>query len=358
MSETPILDLENAPPRLARPWFAWLLGGAIGGVLVVQQPVAVDFTWWFPLLYLSIALHEIGHLIAAKLVGMESGGLVIGGLVILKSGARWVVRFDWRRILSGGLAKPLPRKGDFYSARHAWMIAGGPIATVLLVVIGVLFHWNCLWVLNAILLMSCLLPSSGMNKSDGARIWLLLRNPEDSQSFMAVLQVQTQETEGILPGDWDSDLVKEMLRGGPESGDKAYRQMLAFYRCIHQGNPDAALLHLEKALAGSARCGRVCRQWCFLEAACSTALLRGDAAKARTWLQRAVKVRKPESKANVEASIAMAEGRYQDAIPLWDESLAFIAKRRGDSGLIRFTKMKIAEYREQCRERLANSAVA
>jgi hypothetical protein len=48
------------------------------------------------------ACYEIGHLIAA-----------------------------WRRILAGGLAKPLPWKGDFYSTRHAWMMAGGPIATAL-----------------------------------------------------------------------------------------------------------------------------------------------------------------------------------------------------------------------------------
>jgi hypothetical protein len=358
MSETPILDLEVAPPRPPKPWPAWILGIAIGGLLVFEQPVQVDFTWWLPLLYLSIAIHEIGHLIAAKLVGMESGGLAIGGLMIFKSGAKWVVRFDWRRILSGGLAKPLPRKGDFYSTRHAWMIAGGPIATALLVAIGMFFHWNSLWVLNAILLISCLLPSRGLNKSDGLRIWLLLRNPEESRSFMAVLQLQTQETAGVLPGDWDSDLVEQMLRGGPESGDNAYRQMLAFYRCVHQGNPENGLQHLEKALAGSGRCGGFCRQWCFLEAACSNAILRGDAAKARTWMQRAFAVRKPESKASVEAALAMAEGRYQDAIALWDESLAYLARRKHDSGMIRFTKMKITEYREQCRQRLANSAVA
>jgi len=358
MSETPILDLDAAPPRLARPWFAWLLGGAIGGLLVFDQPVKVDLAWWFPLLYLSIAIHEIGHLIAGRLVGMESGGLVVGGLMILKSGTRWVVRFDWRRILSGGLAKPLPRKGGFDSTRHVWMIAGGPIATVLLVGVGLFFHWNGLWVLNALLLVSCILPSGGLNKSDGARIWLLLCNPVESRSFQAILRLQTQETEGVLPGAWDSELVDEMLRGTPASGDNAYRQLLAFYRCIHQGNPDLALRHIENALASSGRCMQACRQWCFLEAACCQAILRGDAAKARTWMQRAFAVRKPESKASVEAAIAMAEGRYQEAIALWDESLAYLARRKYDSGLIRFTKMKIAEYQEQCRVRLANSAVA
>ncbi|HWD00045.1 MAG TPA: hypothetical protein VG456_24970 [Candidatus Sulfopaludibacter sp.] len=365
MSETPILDLEIDPPRLSRPWITWLVGGAIGVVLsFAKLPFSIDGLWWFPVLYASIAVHEVGHLVAGKLVGMESGGLVIGGLMILKSGQRWVVRFEWRRILSGGFAKPLPKKTELDIPRYAWMLAGGPLATLLLVAASGIPYWRStatapgwlssfFWI-NVLLAVSLILPSRGLNKSDGARLWLLLRNPSEARSWIAVLQLQTEETEGMLPRDWDPALVAEMLQGCAANGDNAYRHMLVFYRCIDLGDEEAALAHLEKALAASARCGRPARLWCFLEAAACSGLMRGDPEQARTWLARAVKVSKPQSKSSVEAAIAMAEHRYEDALRLWDESLAFLAKRRLDSGLIRFTKLKIAEYQAECRTSLVS----
>jgi hypothetical protein len=366
MSETPILDLELEPPKLRRPWLAYLLGGVIGALIGFYLADRIDSLWWLPILYVSVAVHEVGHLIAAKLVGMEAGGIVIGGLVIFKSGSRWLTRFEWRRILSGGLFKPLPRKGDFDPARYAWMVAGGPLATALLIGTGGIAFWRSpagaggwlgtLWWINVALGILCLLPSRGVNKSDGARLWQLLRHPEEARSAMALLQLQTEETAGVQPRDWDAGLFEEMLKGDPKAGESSYRQMLAFYRRIDEGNEAAALLHLENALARSGCCGRLVKHWCFLEAACSSAIIRGDPEKARTWLARATRLRKPQSKHGLEAAIAMSEKRYEDAVRHWDAALADLAKRKLDSGLARFGKAKIAEYQSRCREAIELAA--
>jgi hypothetical protein len=128
--------------------------------------------------------------------------------------------------------------------------------------------------------------------------------------------------------------------------------MLAFYRCVDQNQEPEALGHLEQALSGSGNLGRPMRQWCFLEAACSSALLRHSPAAARTWLERGMRLRKPPSRYSIDAAIAQSEGRYRDAIELWDASLAYLVKKRFDSGLTRFAKAKIAEYRRQCCEAL------
>jgi peptidase M50-like protein len=125
MSETPILDREIKPPALRRNWLATLIVATAVLVLFLVVPIQLDLWWALPMLYASVAVHEVGHLLAARLVGMEMGGIAIGGLMILRSGDRWVTRFQWRRMLSGGLAKPLPEKGDFHASRYAWMVAGG-----------------------------------------------------------------------------------------------------------------------------------------------------------------------------------------------------------------------------------------
>src|SRR5215469_371416 len=113
MSDFPILDLECDPPKPRASWLPLAIGALIGLGLgfVFKGVIELDNTWWLPILYLSIAIHELGHLGAAKLVGMDAGGIAVGGFLLFKSGDHWIWRFDWRRTFSGGLAKPLLKDG-------------------------------------------------------------------------------------------------------------------------------------------------------------------------------------------------------------------------------------------------------
>jgi uncharacterized membrane-anchored protein len=121
-------------------------------------------------------------------------------------------------------------------------------------------------------------------------------------------------------------------------------QMLAAYRSVDQNDNETALRRLENALAASSRSGnKRIRHWCFLEAASASARERKNPAQARTWLERARKIQKPQSTAGIEAEIAMAEGRFEDATRHWAAARDFIARRRLDSGLARFSKQRIAE---------------
>jgi hypothetical protein len=66
-----------------------------------------------PALYVAIAIHEAGHLLVGRIVGMPPGTLIIGGIHIFRSGQRWLIRFDYRRIFRGGFSKVLPQKTIF-----------------------------------------------------------------------------------------------------------------------------------------------------------------------------------------------------------------------------------------------------
>jgi hypothetical protein len=163
-----------------------------------------------------------------------------------------------------------------------------------------------------------------------------------------LLALQTEETRGVVPREWDAELVKQMLEADPSTSEHPYIQLLAFYRCIHENKEEMALQHLENALARSARCGRQVRQCIFLEAASASAHSRGNVAQARTWLERAGKVKKPLSTDGVEATIAICEKRYDDARRYLASVRSQMERRRLDSGLARFAKEKLAEDELLC----------
>ena len=366
MAATPILDLTEALPQpSSKKWIGRLAGGFIGLLLGISPIISpryfAGFNGFllFPALYAAIAIHEVGHLLAGRIVGMRPGAIVIGGIAVFKSGSHWRIRFDYRRMFAGGLAKVLPQKGDFRPASFAWMIAGGPLTSLAFTVVCGLAEfsygpgaWGWISTLFWIALLIALIPlfpvSSGLNKSDGARLWILMRRPEQVRPWMAVWALQTEETRGVLPRDWDPETVNLMLMANPSSGEYSYIQLLAFYRHIDQKEEQTALQHLENALAGSARSSKILRQCIFLEAASSSALSRRNVSQARTWLERAGEVKDPVSTDSAEAAIAIRDARYDDARRFLAAARARIERRKLDSGLARFAKERFSEFEKMC----------
>ena len=371
MSETPILDLDREPPEPSKPWLpkliALFVGVVIGLILVLRDHAELpDWHWpafngllMVPALYVSIAVHEVGHLIAGTLVGLDIGGIAIGGFVFLKSGKNWTFRFDgysW----TGGFFVPFTNARSFRRAPLSWMIAGGPMASLGLTLVCLLAHvhagsgiWNSVgslfWIALLTLIFSVIPFSSGLNRSDGARLSLLLRHPDQALSWMALLALQTGEAKGLRPREWDPELVRHALSFGAEAREYPYCQLMAYYRRLDEGAESAALQHLENALARSAKTGRPMRHVLYLEAASANANIRKQVTQARDWCRRACKLRKPKSLDAIEAGIAMCEGRFGEALQSWEAARAYVARRKLDSGLVRFAKEKWAEYESVCR---------
>ncbi len=205
------------------------------------------------------------------------------------------------------------------------------------------------WVSLFFTILALIPVSSGLNKSDGKRLWLLLRSPEQALSWMALLALQSEEKKGLRPREWDPDLVARLMGIDEEASEYGFSQLMLFYRRIDEGDESAALLYLENALAGSKRGGKAFQHVVFLEAACASASIRKCSAQARTWSKRACELRKPESLDVVEAGIAMCEGRYGEAAQRWESALRRVERTRLDSGLVRFAKEKWAEYEVVCR---------
>jgi hypothetical protein len=247
-------------------------------------------------------------------------------------------------------------------------VAAGPIASVLSVLVCWLaflkygsgdWDWigSSCWA-SAVGLLSLIPMSSGMNKSDAARLWMLWTKPGESRAWMATVAVQAESAAGVLPREWDSALMDQMLQAIPNGPEGIFRHIMAYYRRLDEKNDEAACGHLESALAASAKSGKAVRQLLFFEAAEVNALIRHDSPRAHTWLGRAVKLRKAESVACVKGSISMCEARFEDGLREIAEARAFIVKKKVDSGLARFAKERLDDRERLCRRELISSGRA
>jgi hypothetical protein len=258
----------------------------------------------------------------------------------------------------GGFFKPLTSSADYQLSRFAWLVAGGPIATLVLVVVcgtisvrrDGLWNWvgTLFWASFLLLILGGIPYSSGLNKSDAARLWQLIHHPRQARNWVAVLALQSEEAKGLRPREWNPERFNQILDVGPSASEYLYCQLLAYYRRLDEDRKVDALEHLEKLLAHSARAGKPLRQALFLEAASASAMMRKSPIQARRWLDCACELRKPESTDAVEASIAMCEGRYEEAASLWKRARERLAQRRLDSGLSRFAQEKWATYEAEC----------
>ena len=255
--QLPFFDLEEAPPKPPGSWPARLIGVIIGvvisAILILADQNRLPQWHWpafnglllFPALYVVFALHEIGHFVAGKLVGLDAGGISVGPLAFAKSGKNWRFRFDWRTCIIGGFFTPLTTV-DVPPLRYVWLVAGGPLASIVLTVLfGLIcaqygsgaWSWigSLFWTSLFSVIISLIPVSSGLNKSDGARLWQLLRYPERARSWMALLALQTDNTKGLRPREWNRQLFEQILTTDASASEYLHSHLLAFYRRLDEG---------------------------------------------------------------------------------------------------------------------------
>lgn len=151
-------------------------------------------------IFLSTILHELGHILAARLVGLRVFGIEIGyGRIIADfrfAGLRW----QFRGLPFGGSAHAYQRSTNFYRLKDTLFILGGPATNALLVVFlaatreqeGLfprftegLAPQNMLLLANAALLIYSLVPtkvrsSYGEIPNDALLLWQTWRQPKEA----------------------------------------------------------------------------------------------------------------------------------------------------------------------------------
>jgi hypothetical protein len=193
--------------------------------------------------FLAIALHELGHVIGGKLMGMDFGYFVVGPFHIGKGRKGIRVRENRSWGLVGGVALMLPapsRKEERHRRDFAVMTISGPIMSLSLSLLtlaiwqftAIDFFSTCS-LFHAVILLATILPlPNGPFQTDGVAFYHLLRKTK-----IGMYKIQTAKLMGEMygskrPAHW-SDLMykkcRKKMEHAAELKDIFIEAMFVFY---------------------------------------------------------------------------------------------------------------------------------
>lgn len=197
-------------PAVAR----WLDGalGALTGWDWLALPI---------LLLLVVAVHELGHLVGGLSQGMRFLLLIFGPF-------QWNatndgIRFRWVTNLGlmGGMAATLPVRMDNLRQQLLPMVAGGPLASLLLAALAAVLSFNLAGRMAgyavivtalslAIFLVTAIPFRAGGFMSDGMQLLEVRRGGPGVAERADLVAIMASSLGGVRPRDWDAALVARL----------------------------------------------------------------------------------------------------------------------------------------------------
>ena len=274
------------------------------------------------LLFLTIALHEAGHLLGGRLAGFRSLLFVVGPLRLERGPAGWRARFNRDAMLWGGIVASVPEDDRDLRRRMMKLVAGGPAASLVGGALAALLLWavSSVWspvtaaapesfgrhfattmlglfavASTAIGLVTLVPGRSGGFETDGAQLRKLARGGPAAERSLAVLSLVGMSMGGRRPREWPASLVARAAAppaapvcggrpGESEGAAPLMGRMFAYTHALDTGDEAGARAHLAAVLAGLEELPSGMHPSLLREAAYQAALA-GDAAEARRQLE-------------------------------------------------------------------------
>jgi hypothetical protein len=320
--------LLDRPPILRR-WFETDLSSwcsdqwdRIGVVGVAVSALAA--------FYLMLALHELGHGAAGLAVGFRLRSYRVGPLLFNRPFR--VSLYSGPGALVNGVAELIPVATDNLARRGVAMVLGGPAANFLSAIVVLLLPFpitvfSVLFVVFSLVNgVNDLFPfESRLGVSDGRRIWMLLRQPERGERWLALLHLWGELTDGVLPEALSGDYLAKAVAVRDDSADTVTAHAIAYSSAFHQHMDSDAAQRLEKCLAFAGRAVPLVREALMSDAAVFQARRRKRADLADQWLA-AIPTRTPNPwlRSRAEAAIMEAKGDVAGAFRKLTELEPFI----------------------------------
>lgn len=357
---------DFARPVFALPGFVerWLprlgsvihvLGYCLAMLVLIAhglQPI-VAFVLALAVHFGSVVLHELGHLLAARLVGAHVITVRLSWLTLLRQRSGW--RMRWQRPMRGtaGSVTAVAPDGPTQRRKMALIVAGGPLATLLLCLAGHVLSRQTslqalgdalLWINGALLLFN-LLPFMRPVASDGRLLLAFLlrkRVSLEGELYLHMLaqgfagrrfgHIDDREIDTLMSGPMPVPLlacyfriVRALDRGQPEDGLAVWEEFAPRIEALpavqrQDLEPMLALTRAEAAFAQAEAAG-VAQPLVDIELpqdlvwavpylvqrrSAMLAALRGDVAATRSAIQAA--------SASSEESIDVATRQYERAL--------------------------------------------
>ena len=299
--------------------------GISWGALVVPGIVLV--------FYLTVAVHEAGHLLAGAFSGFRPCILIVGPLKLERVSGRWRMGANRSAPIFGGLAAGVPIDAVNLRQRMIRLIAGGPLASLVSGLIAVVvlaalkepgpritltgqdaFGYILLLAFTLISLLIAfiaLVPTVTEGyTSDGGQILKFLKNSPEVEAEVALTAVSTSSLAGTRPRDWDAAMLARAMSLPGTSSKMPLALLLAHLHALDRGDVEEARRLLHASLAGLDQLARLWRTSILLQAAEFSAMHDRDAASARRYLQQAGPgaLVSEGARALAEAAVLHAEG--------------------------------------------------
>ena len=279
---------------------------------------------------LSTTIHELGHLLFAKMFEYPVYAIQICQLRITKTKKSFKFRYDpgnW-----GGHIVCFVDAEKTSKSKRVWFYLGGGLANLLTAGLALLlwsqadfqFHFLPLGLANppffAFILYSILaglitfLPLQfGGFSSDGAKILSLFKDSEMSEHEFAIDQIGRASFDGVRPRDWSKEWCDALNLSTTEGYGQPISHYFMYLRRYDQGDFLAARDHLQAALDQIDPKDRAIQPILFSEAISFEALIRGDNESALRWgdqfPQRYI-ILDPLTKLRSDAILAYARKEY------------------------------------------------
>jgi hypothetical protein len=284
--------------------------------------------WLLPCLFLVILVHELGHLIAGKIVGFQTLLFRVGFLVARRLDGRWRLRFEVSKIVVGGMVIMAPVSLGNLSSNLLLLIAGGPVASLL-------FGLTCLCALQyapsstwaalgygfdtcAVLSIGMVAVSAWPSKigylsSDGLLVLTLLRGGSAAERLKATYARSSSRVTDLRPRAWPAAWIAEPVAEGKTALERFSLSMQAYTHALDSGRITDAGIFLEYPMKFTTKTSGP-RQL-LLECAYFEGRHRNGAEQARKWFRLAAQSRTEVDSYMIfrcEAAVLLAEGREEE----------------------------------------------
>ncbi len=280
-------------------------------------------------IYISVLLHELGHLLFGFLMRLKFTSLSVGGIQLyLNTHRRLRLRFVRHLIWSGGFVAMYPIDGHHLRWRWIVFIAGGPIAS-LVSFFGFKFLLNFLnqnsfeghlvASISSISLFSTiavLIPyRTSIYKSDGLQLIQFLRGGPEMVRSIALMLLHGAAMQGIRCREWNEKWIKDAVEIKDKSASEVQANLDAYDWALDTGKISIAEGYLNRSLELVVNIHPKLTTTLYLAQAHFLAMYKNDAVGARAAFIKAVS--NPLILAfyplRSEAAVLYAEGHFEGA---------------------------------------------
>ena len=328
---------------------------AISWIVIIPPPPSLTAQtlpeWLIPLIivgllftytYLSILIHELGHLLFAIANGFEIQAFAVHRWIMSRRGRHWNLS-KAKRQYAGGFVLPIPKSLKHFSRLGLMaMIFGGPLASFLLFCVGAIllsqqtsnfFVWLIIAFSGINLYMAIFnsLPLKlGYLRTDGRRLLDLIKNNPAGQRFAALYGINASLRQGIRPKDLASTFIEQAIALPENSSDHVTGLLMAYTYALDKGELEKAASYLDKALDLHLYFPELFRGALLLEGAFFEANVRNNTRAARQWFNKMTETAliSPTALARAEAALLLAEGDYPAAREKAQQGLESVIKNR------------------------------